>query len=134
MSPGVQLPRLSRFAFYQSGDDGLVHEIAKAVYEHAQQHPSLEIPDRTFQLYVWSKVTNNVPNGGFAQFFYNHRGDSGVEGLCELLTELGLPEVGGQLTEAVGIYRRYRGAVWIGEPVGASFREDSGVRPARSSF
>ncbi len=55
---------------------------------------------------AWAKLSVDVPNGGFTQFFYNHRGDDGVEELARLLDSTDVPKAGALLRNAVAVYRR----------------------------
>ncbi|HUO08702.1 MAG TPA: DUF4375 domain-containing protein [Phycisphaerae bacterium] len=134
MPPSDELPRLDRFAFYQSTDENLPHEIAAAVYEYARKNPSAPIADNSLTLYVWSKVANDVPNGGFAQFFFNYRGDTGVDALCKLLTHLQLPDLARQLTDAVAIYQRNRDQFESSNPWERPFGKISEFNPLDRTF
>ncbi|MFO1269480.1 MAG: DUF4375 domain-containing protein [Rubrivivax sp.] len=63
----------------------------------------------------------DVPNGGFVQFFYNHRGDSGVERAAELLDSLEVSRAAAVVRDALGVYRRHRPAFAVANPFDGLF-------------
>jgi len=65
---------------------------------------------------AWAKLSVDVPNGGFTQFFYNHHGDGGVEELARLLDSIDLSKAGALLRDAVAVYRRHQSAFRVDNP------------------
>jgi antitoxin component YwqK of YwqJK toxin-antitoxin module len=57
-----------------------------------------------------------VPNGGFAQFFYNHGGADGVAEAARLLDSLDVPRAGDVLHDAVAVYRKHRAKFAVDNP------------------
>jgi antitoxin component YwqK of YwqJK toxin-antitoxin module len=67
-------------------------------------------------VYAWSRLSVDVPNGGFTQFFYNHRGDHGVAELARLLDSLGVAKAAALLRDADAIYRSHRSEFDVDSP------------------
>lgn len=87
MPPSVALPMISRIDFFTAQNDQLVRVIGDAVDRDAA---GTALSSGHLALAAWNDLLVDVPNGGFAQFFHNHRGDVGMAPLCELLDSLNL--------------------------------------------
>ncbi len=105
MPPSVALPTLSRIDFFTAEPDELVRLIGNAV---ATDSTVIAPSDAHLALAAWNDLSVDVPNGGFTQFFYNHRGDGGLAALCELLESLDLGKAASMLETATATYRKYR--------------------------
>ena len=101
MAKQRKLPRLSRVEFFRYREDELVSSLARAIADHVDQFPDAELADHHAAISAWSAAAINVPNGGFTQFFYNHRGDHGVSELATLLDALDLSKAANVLRDAV---------------------------------
>jgi antitoxin component YwqK of YwqJK toxin-antitoxin module len=65
---------------------------------------------------AWSRMATDVPNGGFTQFFFNRRGERGVETLADLLESIGVPKAGAVLRDALAVFRTNRSAFAVENP------------------
>ncbi len=111
-----RLPRLSRVEFFRYREDELVSSLAKAVSDHREQFPDAALTDHHAAISAWSSAATNVQNGGFTQFFYNHRGDHGVIELAALFDSLDLPKAATILRDAVAIYRQNEHSFMVDDP------------------
>jgi antitoxin component YwqK of YwqJK toxin-antitoxin module len=116
MAAKSTLPRLSRIAFYTSGEDQLVHALGNAIRQHLTDYPRAKLTGDQFAIYVWSRILIDVPNGGFTQFFFNHKGDVGLTALCELLTTVDEPEIAKLLNKADTVYRKHQKRFQVKNP------------------
>src|SRR5579872_1036509 len=103
-----KLPRLSRVEFFRDREEDLASSLARAINEHIDRFPNSKLTDHHAAISAWSAVAIDVPNGGFTQFFYNHRGDHGVKELAALLDVLDFPKAAAILRDAVAVYRKYK--------------------------
>jgi antitoxin component YwqK of YwqJK toxin-antitoxin module len=117
----MPLPRISRVEFFLSQEGDLIHALARAIVAHAEQYPDAALDAHHLAIVAWSSLRTNVPNGGFTQFFYNHRGDDGVKPLAKLLDSLEVPKVGTLLRDAVAVYRRNRARFEVANPFDGLF-------------
>jgi len=111
-----KLPRLSRVEFFRRREGELVWSLARAAANFVEQFPRAPLTDHHAAILAWSEAATNVPNGGFTQFFYNHRGDHGVRDLAALLDALGLPKPGTILRDAAAVYQRHRSKFSVSNP------------------
>src|SRR5439155_5639010 len=81
--------------------------LANAIATHAEQNASDELTANQEAVWAWGRMTMDVLNGGFTQFFYNHRGDRGVAALADLLDSLDVPKAGTIVREAATVYRQH---------------------------
>ena len=102
------LPRISRIDYYTCDDDRLVHSVAAAIHADAIRRGKWPDQAPLRALFAWSRLTGNVTNGGFQQFFLNNRGDLGVAELIRLLTSLEFIDLPAIIEKAADIYRRNR--------------------------
>ncbi|MBA4066065.1 MAG: hypothetical protein C0501_20570 [Isosphaera sp.] len=116
MTRDARLPPLSRVEFYRLREGELVCALAQAVARHGQHSPDRTVTADHRALLAWARLSADVPNGGFAQFFYNHRGDAGVEELARLLDSIDVPKAGALLRDAAAIYRRHQSAFRVDSP------------------
>ncbi len=72
------LPRLSRAEFFRFQEGELASSLARAIADNVDRLPDAELTDHHAAISAWSAAAVNAPNGGFIQFFYNHRGDHRV--------------------------------------------------------
>jgi antitoxin component YwqK of YwqJK toxin-antitoxin module len=116
MTRDAQLPRLSRVDFFRFREAELISALAQAIGVHVEEVPDGTLTAAHKAIYAWAKLSMDVPNGGFTQFFYNHRGDEGVEDLVRLLDSVSLPKLGALLRDAVAVYRRHESAFRTDNP------------------
>src|ERR1019366_5060246 len=74
------------------------------------------LTDQHAAISAWSAAAINVPNGGFTQFFYNHRGDHGVRELVALFDALDLSKAATILRDAAAIYQGHRHEFNVSSP------------------
>ncbi|HZZ78223.1 MAG TPA: DUF4375 domain-containing protein [Gemmataceae bacterium] len=110
------LPALSRIDFYRLTEDEFIGVLAHAIEKLVQQYSDVELSDRHVAVYAWARMAVDVPNGGFTQFFYNHRGDLGVAPLAKLLSSLDLAKPAQTLRDALKIYRKHRAEFAVENP------------------
>ena len=65
-----------RSEFVRLRDDELALSLARAIAWHVDRFPNAEVADYQAAIPEWSVAAITVLNGGFKQFFYNHRGGS----------------------------------------------------------
>lgn len=116
MSRPSSLPRLNRTSFYLASDDDLALTVLRAADLHRERHPESEPSSALAAVCASAKMQTDVPNGGFTQFFYNHRGDAGVAELAGLLASLDLPKAAGLVGDALAVYRRCATAFAVANP------------------
>jgi hypothetical protein len=115
MKQTAPLPRLSRVAFFRLNEDDLISALAEAITKHAREH-SGKMTDHQEALVAWSRLSVDVPNGGFTQFFYNHRGDRGIEALAVLLDSIDMPKADAVLRDALAVYRQHQSVFLVDNP------------------
>ncbi|MCX7409913.1 MAG: DUF4375 domain-containing protein [Planctomycetales bacterium] len=111
-----KLPQLSRVKFFRCREDDLVSALASAITEHVDRSPRAKLIDYHAAISAWSAAAINVPNGGFTQFFYNHRGDHGIIELAALLDALNLSKAATILRDAATTYRQNRHKFNVSSP------------------
>src|SRR5262245_937020 len=107
MSRDAPLPLLSRVDFYRLREGNLISALAQATELPLERLPHGSPTAAHERILAWAKLSVDVANGGFTQFFYNHRGDDGVEQLTRLLDSIDVPKAGALLRDAVAVYRRH---------------------------
>jgi Domain of unknown function (DUF4375) len=116
MAKQQKLPRLSRVEFFRFREDELASSLASAIADHVDRFPGAELTDHHAAISAWSAAAINVPNGGFTQFFYNHRGDHGVRELAALLDALDLSKAASILRDAAAVYHQHRPKFKVSSP------------------
>src|SRR4051794_6408924 len=116
MSRDAPLPSLSRVDFYRLHEGELIFALAQAIAQHVEHLPDGSPTAAHEAILAWAKLSVDVPNGGFTQFFYNHRGDDGVEELTRLLDSIDIPKAGALLRDAVAVYQRHQSAFRVDNP------------------
>jgi antitoxin component YwqK of YwqJK toxin-antitoxin module len=116
MAKQQELPRLSRVEFFRFREGELACSLARAIADHVDRFPDAELTDHHAAISAWSAAAINVPNGGFTQFFYNHRGDHGVRELAALLDALDLSKAATILRDAAAIYQQHRHKFKVSSP------------------
>jgi antitoxin component YwqK of YwqJK toxin-antitoxin module len=111
-----KLPRLSRIEFFRCREVELASALARAIADHVDRSPNAELTDQHAAIWAWSSAAINVPNGGFVQFFYNHRGDHGVHELAALLNTLDLSKAATILLDATAVYNQHRHKFEVSNP------------------
>lgn len=111
-----KLPQLSRVEFFRCREDELVSALASAIAEHVDRSPRAKLTDHHAAISAWSAAEINVPNGGFTQFFYNHRGDHGIIELAALLDALNVSKAATILRDAATTYRQNRHKFNVSSP------------------
>lgn len=114
MTHDSPLPRLSRIRFFRLQENELICALAGAI--QSQGVDADAISDRHAAVLAWAQLSGDVPNGGFEQFFFNHRGDHGVEVLAELLDSIDVPKAGDLLRSATLIYHKNAAAFQTDQP------------------
>ncbi len=132
MSQSVPLPVVTRADYYRADAADLVRLITAAVGRdgRAGRPPS----DAQLAIYAWGKLLADVPNGGFAQFFYNLRGDRGVDPLCDLLASLGQPKPADVLRRAAVVYRGHAERFRTADPWADLFGKVPAFDPLDKAF
>lgn len=115
MKRDTRFPRLNRVAFFRLNEGELIAALAHSITTHADQR-SGTLTGQHEAVVAWARLSVDVPNGGFTQFFYNHRGDRGVGELAGLLDSIGVPKAGAVLRDAVAVYRRHQAAFRVDNP------------------
>jgi antitoxin component YwqK of YwqJK toxin-antitoxin module len=115
MTRDGRLPHLSRIDFYRLHEGELISALAQAI-RHIEPLLAGALPPADKAICAWTELSRDVPNGGFEQFFYNNRGDDGVEELALLLDSLDVPKAGPLLRDAVAVYRRHQLAFRVKNP------------------
>jgi antitoxin component YwqK of YwqJK toxin-antitoxin module len=88
----AQLPRLSRVSFFMLNEADFVFAVADAIRAFIQENSQDSLTPAHSAIVAWSTLAIDVPNGGFTQFYFNHRGDRGVNELADLLDEMEIPQ------------------------------------------
>jgi antitoxin component YwqK of YwqJK toxin-antitoxin module len=112
----VKLPKLSRVDFYRFQGADLIAALWGTFDAHLQGSRSRRLSPEQDAVLAWARLQVDVPNGGFVQFFYNHRGDRGVARIAAILDSLEVPRAGDMLRDAVGIYRKHRSRFGTSNP------------------
>jgi antitoxin component YwqK of YwqJK toxin-antitoxin module len=115
MTRDARLPRLSRIDFYRLHEGELFSALAQAI-ERVEPFPAGASRPAHKGIYAWANLSRDVLNGGFEQFFYNNRGDDGLEELAGLLDSLDVPGAGPLLRDAIAVYRRHESAFRVKNP------------------
>jgi antitoxin component YwqK of YwqJK toxin-antitoxin module len=116
MTRNTRLPLLSGVDFYRLHEGELISALAQAIARHLEEAPDQPLTAAHEAIRAWAKLSVDVPNGGFTQFFYNHRGDDGVEELARLLDSIDVPKAGALTRDAVAVYRRHQSAFRVDNP------------------
>lgn len=116
MAKQQTLPQLSRVEFFRCHEDELASSLARAIIHHVHNHPDTDLTAHHAAIVAWSAAAINVPNGGFSQFFYNHRGDHGVKQLAILLGTLELSKAATILRDAAAVYQQHRHDFEVSNP------------------
>jgi hypothetical protein len=117
MSRGADsLPRVNRADFYRLTELAFLTLLAEAVRAFAGSPRRTGLSARHTALAAWAALCVDVPNGGFAQFFYNRGGDAGVEHAAALLESLGATRAAAIVREALVVYRRHGPAFRVAYP------------------
>lgn len=116
MESGPSLPSLSRIDFYRLHEGELIAALADAIGSHAERHPDAPPSPAQAAILAWARLAVDVPNGGFVQFFYNHRGDVGMAALADLLDSIDVPKAAAVLRDAVEAFHRNRSAFDVADP------------------
>ena len=98
-----QLPPLSAVDYFRLPGQEMLDCLAESIKAFAEQNPRATILPEHSALVAWSAMYYDVPNGGFAQFFFNHGGDAGVAQLSKLFEELALPKIAALLRDAAAV-------------------------------
>jgi antitoxin component YwqK of YwqJK toxin-antitoxin module len=104
-------------------DEELLQLLAQSVSNFEQSNPSLRLTSEHGALRVWGQMSLDVLNGGFKQFFFNNRGERGVDELASLLGDLELSKEAIVVREAVAIYRKHRESYDVDPLMKAAFTE-----------
>jgi antitoxin component YwqK of YwqJK toxin-antitoxin module len=115
MTRDARLPRLSRIDFYRLHEGELCSALAQAI---ERDEPFLKGALRPAHkaIYAWTQLSRDVLNGGFDQFFYNNRGDDGLEELAVLLDSFDVARAGPLLRDAIAVYRKHKSAFRVNKP------------------
>jgi len=121
MARKTALPHFSRVSFFRCRDQELVHALAATIRESVGGKSGVKISAAHLAIVTWSDLAIDVPNGGFTQYFFNHREVDGISALCKLLTSLKLPKIVTLLREAVAIYKKYKRCFNVENPFDGLF-------------
>ncbi|QDU18981.1 DMP19 family protein [Urbifossiella limnaea] len=116
MPSPARLPRISRVSFFLSTGGDLAAALGDAFAAAASRRPSTRLGPTQRAVAAWGRMQADVPNGGFTQFFYNHRGEDGLTPLADLLADLGDPKAAAAVRDAAAVYRRHRKAFDVANP------------------
>lgn len=111
-----KLPRLSRIDFYRLKGDELISALSNAIATDTDRNPAAKLRPEHAAIFAWARMSADVLNGGFTQFFYNHRGDWGVIELANLLDSIGMPKAGGLIRIAHAVFRQHQPAFAVANP------------------
>jgi antitoxin component YwqK of YwqJK toxin-antitoxin module len=111
-----QLPCFSPVDFFRFKEDELISALSRAVERHVEQHPESDLSVTQEALLAWSQMSYDVPNGGFTQFFFNHRGDRGVGGLAALLDAIEVPKAASVVRDALAVFHKHRSEFAVANP------------------
>lgn len=110
------LPRLSRVDFYRLHEVDLAAALSQAISTHVDQFPEVMLTAQHEAVFAWAKMSVDVPNGGFTQFFYNQGGDVGVAELANLLDSIDMPKAATVLRDAAAVFRHHQLAFAVDNP------------------
>ena len=113
-----RLPKMSRIDFYRLCGGELISALAQVTLD---VDPAAMLRPAHKALCARAKLSQDVPNGGFTQYFFNNHGENGLEELAVLLNSLNMPKAGPLLRDAVAIYRRHRSAFRVKNPFDGMF-------------
>src|SRR5262249_12294256 len=116
MARNTPLPCFNLLSFFHSTDGELAVALAHAIAEYAERRPTEKLNANQEAVRAWGRMQTDVPNGGFTQFFYNHRGDDGVEPLADLLDAFAMPKAATVVRDAVTVYQRHRAKFPVANP------------------
>ncbi len=116
MTQDTSLPCLSRIEFFRLKESELVSALAQAIARQVEQFPDWKLTANHEAVCAWTRMSIDVPNGGFTQFLYNHRGDRGIEELARLLDSIEVPKAGTLLRDALALYRQHQPAFAVDNP------------------
>lgn len=116
MNPPHELPRLSKLEFFRQRNSQLGCLLGEAIADHVSQFPDVELTPYHAAISAWAAVSTDVPNGGFAQFFYNHHGDQGVNELAILLDSFDLAKPASIIRDAAVVYAKHRSLFQVDNP------------------
>ena len=116
MNRNQTLPQISRVTYFTKQDAELLGALARAIEAHARHEGAWEPGVNQRALCAWGRLLADVPNGGFAQYFFNQRGEGGVEALRGLLAALGLEKLAAVLGEATAVYQANREKFAVSNP------------------
>jgi antitoxin component YwqK of YwqJK toxin-antitoxin module len=112
MSKKTKMPRLNRIDFFRLSELELIATVAHAI----EAEPDLSRNDVQEAIVAWSRMAMNVPNGGFTQFFYNHRGDRGLTALVAQLEAFELPKAAIAVRQAQTVFQRHSDKFEVANP------------------
>ena len=115
-SRGTLLPCLNRIDFYRLTEGELISALAEAISGFREGNRNGKLTDDHPAVCAWARLSIDVPNGGFTQFFFNHGGEVGIESAADLFEALELTKAGALLRDAVAIYRAHRRAFAVDTP------------------
>jgi antitoxin component YwqK of YwqJK toxin-antitoxin module len=107
MSAQTQLPKLNRIDFYRLHGDDLLMAFAAAVMNLLGENPDARLTPQQLGAAVFARMLVEVPDGGFDQFFYNHRGELGVAEVADLLEAIDVPKAGPLVRKAHDLYQAH---------------------------
>jgi antitoxin component YwqK of YwqJK toxin-antitoxin module len=116
MAKQKKLPRLNRVEFFRFREDELASSLASAIAQYVDRFPRAKLTDHHAAISAWSAAAINVPNGGFTQFFYNHRDDHGVRELAALFDALDKSKAATILRDAAAVYQQHRHKFNVSSP------------------
>jgi antitoxin component YwqK of YwqJK toxin-antitoxin module len=112
----MKLPSLDRVRFYLLHESELAGALAESFIAYGAEHPDWQPSDAQEALIAWARMATDVPNGGFTQFFFNHRGDRGTEALATLLDSIGVPKTAATIRDALAVFRDHRSKFAVENP------------------
>lgn len=128
------IPRVNRVDFYRFNDTEFLTLLARATRLFAEQHPGVKLSRDHAAVVAWAAMGVDVPNGGFTQFFYNHRGDVGVERAADLLDELEVAKAAAVVRDALAVYRQHRSSFAVDNPFDGLFGSIQAFKPLDRAF
>ncbi len=116
MADNLPLPRWNRVDFYLLKEEEFVSSLSQAIIRYIKENPDGNLSFEQEAIVIWEKMSVNVPNGGFTQFFYNFGGPDGVEELAQFLDSLDLAKAGILLRDALAIYQQHESKFRVDNP------------------
>ena len=116
MARKTSLPRISSVDFFRLTEDEFIGALAQAIENANGKKGKVKSAAEQAALLCWSRLTVDVPNGGFTQFFYNNRGDQGVAAIADRLDTLKESKAANILRDSTAIFKKHKAKFKVDNP------------------